>query len=49
MANMKQTAKIEIVIPAGNKWNVADVLRALKKVGIKTKTLAIMNHLDIRK
>ncbi len=47
MANMKQTAKIEIEIPAGHEWTVADVNKALEKAGIKSKTVSIFNELRL--
>ena len=46
---MMQTATIEIIIPNGNKWNVADVVTALKKQGIKAEVKAVFNHLKIPK
>ena len=46
---MKQTATIEITIPNGNKWNVADIKKALTKQGIKCEITAVMNHLVIPK
>jgi hypothetical protein len=45
----KQKATIEIIIPRGNKWNVNDLLKALKKQGIKAKITAIMLGLTIPK
>lgn len=46
---MKQTATLEIEIPNGHKLSIFDIHKQLKKIGIKCKITACLNHLKIPK